>query len=131
MGPARVVLRCAGGAVVAELPRAHAAGLFAGAIAEPPIFRYRLRAEGDRGLVEFDDIYSFPPVLGDLDAHLLAEGRHLEAYKVMGAHCRKIDGVDGISSPCGRPMRVVSAWSANSTNGMVGAAQCEFARTSA
>ena len=57
----------------------------------------RLRAATDRGPVEFDDIYAFPPVLGDLDIHLLDEGRHLEAYKVMGAHCREIDGASGVA----------------------------------
>jgi 1,4-alpha-glucan branching enzyme len=85
------------GAVAGELPLVHPDGLFSGAIAAASRFPYRLRAETDRGPVEFDDIYGFPPILGDLDIHLLAEGRHLEAYKVMGAHCREIDRVDGVA----------------------------------
>jgi 1,4-alpha-glucan branching enzyme len=91
------VLRHDTGAVVGELPRVHDDGLFSGTIADPPRFRYRLRAEGALGPVEFDDIYSFAPVLGDLDIHLLGEGRHHESYKVMGAHCRRLDDVDGVA----------------------------------
>ena len=91
------VLRRDSGVVAGELPSAHPDGLFSGAIAGPPRFPYRLRAETDRGPVEFDDIYGFPPILGDLDVHLLTEGNHLEAYKVMGAHCREINGVTGVA----------------------------------
>jgi 1,4-alpha-glucan branching enzyme len=55
-----------------------------------------LRAEGEHGIAEFDDIYSFSPVLGDLDIHLLAEGTHRESYNVLGAHCREHEGVAGV-----------------------------------
>ncbi|MGH7089338.1 MAG: 1,4-alpha-glucan branching enzyme, partial [Stellaceae bacterium] len=91
------VLRRDSGEVAGELPRIDPAGLFAGPVSEPPRFRYRLRAEGDYGSVEFDDIYSFPPVLGDIDVHLLGEGRHQAAYNALGAHCRTIDGVAGVA----------------------------------
>jgi 1,4-alpha-glucan branching enzyme len=89
------VVRADTGAVAGELPRQHEDGFFAGAVANAPRFRYRLRVEGENGTVEFDDIYAFPPVLGELDLHLLGEGRHHEAWKVMGAHPRTHDGVDG------------------------------------
>jgi 1,4-alpha-glucan branching enzyme len=91
------VLKRDTGEVAGELPRVHQDGLFSGPIADPPRFRYRLRAEGASGPVEFDDIYSFPPVLGDLDIHLLGEGRHHESYQVMGAHCRTLEGVAGVA----------------------------------
>ena len=35
-------------------------------------------------------------ILGDLDAHLLAEGTHRDAYRKLGAHRMRRDGVDGI-----------------------------------
>lgn len=69
-----------------ELQRIHDDGLYTGMLGHRPRFRYRLRAEGALGLTEFEDIYAFPPVLGDLDIHLLAEGTHLDSYNVLGAH---------------------------------------------
>jgi 1,4-alpha-glucan branching enzyme len=35
-------------------------------------------------------------ILGELDAHLLAEGTHREAYRKLGAHAMERDGVPGI-----------------------------------
>ena len=46
---------------------------------------------------EFYDIYSFPPVLGELDIHLLAEGNHLASYRKLGAHPMVHEGVEGIA----------------------------------
>jgi 1,4-alpha-glucan branching enzyme len=39
----------------------------------------------------------FPPTLGDVDLHLLGEGRHLRLHDVMGGHLRTLDGVAGAS----------------------------------
>jgi 1,4-alpha-glucan branching enzyme len=78
------------------LPRIHDAGLFAGRL-NSRCPRYRLRARfGDR-VVEMEDPYRFPPVLSDLDLHLLAEGRHLRLYDKLGAHPMTIDGVHGVA----------------------------------
>ncbi len=79
-----------------ELPRLDESGLFAGAIPSSN-GSYRLRAEYAGGVAEFDDPYRFPPLLSDYDLHLLAEGRHLELYRKLGAHPRRLDGVDGVS----------------------------------
>ncbi|MEI8393142.1 MAG: 1,4-alpha-glucan branching protein GlgB [Rhodospirillaceae bacterium] len=94
------VIDCDGGkragVIAATLPRIHPEGVFAGVIpgrTEP--FRYRLRVEFDEDTIEFEDAYRFPPVLGELDVHLLAEGNHLQAYERLGAHPREIDGVAG------------------------------------
>jgi 1,4-alpha-glucan branching enzyme len=78
------------------LPRIHDAGLFAGQLrSRQP--RYRLRARfGDR-VVEMEDPYRFPPVLSDLDLHLLAEGRHLRLYDKLGAHPMTMDAVHGVA----------------------------------
>lgn len=86
------------GELVAELPRVHREGFFAGTVGgRHHLFAYRLRAETERGSVEIEDPYRFPKVLGDLDVHLLAEGNHLHAYEKLGAHCIEMDGVPGVS----------------------------------
>ncbi|MFZ1829242.1 MAG: 1,4-alpha-glucan branching protein GlgB [Candidatus Competibacteraceae bacterium] len=41
------------------------------------------------------DPYSFAPQLSLYDLHLFNEGRHLHAYRVLGAHLRQVDGVVG------------------------------------
>jgi len=39
--------------------------------------------------------YSFAPQLGEVDLHLLGEGRHFEAWKILGARLKTIDGIEG------------------------------------
>jgi 1,4-alpha-glucan branching enzyme len=57
------------------------------------------------------DPYAFLPTLGELDLHLVAEGRHEDAYGRMGAHVREIDGVVGTAfavwAPNARSVSVV------------------------
>ena len=108
------VLDAATGEVAGELARVHEDGLFSAMLGHRPRFRYRLRAEGALGTIDFDDVYAFPPVLGDLDIHLLAEGTHHESYAVMGAHCREHEGVAGVSfavwAPNARRVSVVGGF---------------------
>src|SRR3954453_15507861 len=49
------------------------------------------------------DPYSFLPTLGDLDQHLVMEGRHEQIYERLGAHVREIDGVVGTAFAVGAP----------------------------
>ncbi len=42
------------------------------------------------------DPYSFPPQLENFDLHLLGEGKHWHAYRILGAHPHQADGIDGI-----------------------------------
>jgi 1,4-alpha-glucan branching enzyme len=44
-----------------------------------------------------DDPYRFPPVLGEMDVWLMAEGTHLRPYEVLGATVREMLGVAGTS----------------------------------
>ena len=74
----------------AQIPARPAAG-----DAEPP--RYRLRIVWPGGVQEADDPYRFPPVLGEMDVWLLAEGSHLRPFERLGAHPCQIDGVDGVA----------------------------------
>ncbi|MFM1988150.1 MAG: 1,4-alpha-glucan branching enzyme GlgB [Pseudomonadota bacterium] len=55
---------------------------------------YRLRIDG---AAVVDDPYRFGGVLGELDLHLLAQGTHWRAWRVLGAQARVVDGVAGTS----------------------------------
>ncbi len=92
------VIESASGEVVACGERIHPAGLYAAAMPdrrEP--FRYRLRVSRGGHTQEFEDVYRFPPVLGDLDLHLLVEGNHLASYQKLGAHPIAHDGAEGVA----------------------------------
>src|SRR5947207_7549413 len=81
------VVESATGKIVAEGVRVHRDGFFVATVAdrrEP--FRYRLRTSGGGIQHEFEDIYRFAPVLGELDIYLLVEGNHLASYQRLGAH---------------------------------------------
>ena len=82
------------GLVVGELQRVHPAGFFAGTVGA--LGPYRLRISHGAASWETEDPYSFPPVLGDLDVHLLAEGRHLDFGRALGAHPVELDGIAGV-----------------------------------
>jgi 1,4-alpha-glucan branching enzyme len=102
------------GEVLAELPQLHPDGFFAGPTGRRERFRYRLRREIVGRQEELDDPYRFPPILGDLDMHLLAEGRHLRIYEKLGAHPVEIDGVAGVAfavwAPNARRVSVVGSF---------------------
>jgi 1,4-alpha-glucan branching enzyme len=72
-------------------------GFFEARVPEADRFPYRLRAAWSDGAeVEFADPYSFPSTIGELDLHLLAEGRDLQLYRKLGAHPIPIEGVAGV-----------------------------------
>ncbi|MDP2267202.1 MAG: 1,4-alpha-glucan branching enzyme, partial [Thiobacillus sp.] len=58
-----------------------------------PTLRWQDKDAGDWHLIQCP--YSFAPQLGEMDLHLLGEGRHFEAWKVLGARLKTIDGVEG------------------------------------
>src|SRR5260370_13113612 len=95
---AMAVVDSASGAIAADGKRVHRAGLFVASMpGRHDPFRYRLRARHGNHWDEFDDIYRFPPVLGELDLHLLVEGNHLASYQKLGAHPIVHDGVEGVA----------------------------------
>lgn len=74
--------------------------------------RYHLVTTYDEGPdYVADDPYRHPPVLGEIDMHLIREGRHEQLWKVLGAHVREHDGAWGTSftvwAPNARAARVV------------------------
>ena len=95
---AMAVVDSASGTIVAGGKQIHPAGLFVATMPERhEPFRYRLRVRHGKDSQEFDDIYRFPPVLGELDLHLLVEGSHLGSDRKLGAHPVVHDGVAGIA----------------------------------
>src|SRR5579863_9605915 len=72
-------------------------GFFEALIAAQNIpLRYRLRAANSGGSWEFDDPYTFAPVLGATDDHLLVEGTHRRLYERLGAQLMTHAGVAGV-----------------------------------
>ena len=55
-----------------ELKRVHSGGLFAGRLDAEGPFPYRLRFSIGGNDYEVEDPYRFPPLLGEVDIHLLA-----------------------------------------------------------
>jgi 1,4-alpha-glucan branching enzyme len=97
---------------IAGLKRIHAAGLFEAKMdrGRKP-FRYRLRVEWESGSTEIEDPYRFGLILGEMDAHLLAEGSHWRAFEKLGAHPMDFDGVPGTAfavwAPTARRVSVI------------------------
>ncbi|MBF0518735.1 MAG: 1,4-alpha-glucan branching protein GlgB [Nitrospirae bacterium] len=64
---------------------------------ESNAFPYRLKAVLDDGTeLEYDDPYSFWPILSDFDLHLISEGTHYKKYEKLGAHVMEINGINGV-----------------------------------
>ncbi len=91
------VVHSENGMVVADLARVHTEGAFQGIVGGSTRFPYRLHVKTADGDHEIEDPYRFPPLLGELDAYLLAEGRHRRAYEKLGAHVTEIEGVAGVA----------------------------------
>jgi 1,4-alpha-glucan branching enzyme len=63
---------------------------------ETQIFDYRLRVTTLDGQVsDLDDPYRYGQVMGELDLHLLGEGRHYRAFERLGSHALKIGQATG------------------------------------
>ncbi len=72
------------------------AGVWVGVLDAPEVGDYRLRVSYDDGDGEVvDDPYRFLPTLGEVDLHLIGEGRHERLWDVLGAHVRSYDSLAG------------------------------------
>jgi 1,4-alpha-glucan branching enzyme len=96
----------------AAMERIHPGGVFAGELPGTEAPPYRLEvAYPDGQTFVVDDPYRFWPTIGELDLHLLGEGRHEELWRVLGAHMRTHQGAQGTSfavwAPSARAVRVV------------------------
>jgi len=110
---ARAITALLGDGEELELEQIHPGGVFEAVVdgAEPPL-RYRLRVDyGPSGSFEFFDPYSFGPTLGELDLHLIGEGRHERLYEFLGAHVRTHEDVVGTAfavwAPAARSVSLV------------------------
>ncbi len=72
------------------LVRVHDAGLFSGVVPGPP-GDYRLRVRYGEHADTVHDPYRWLPTLGEVDLHLIGEGRHERLWDVLGAHPRGYD----------------------------------------
>ncbi|RLU96854.1 1,4-alpha-glucan branching enzyme [Streptomyces griseocarneus] len=70
-------------------------GLFAGVLPLKDVPDYRLLVTYDDAEPEIHDPYRFLPTLGELDLHLIREGRHEELWRALGAHPMTHEGVEG------------------------------------
>ncbi|MFI6288226.1 1,4-alpha-glucan branching enzyme [Streptomyces sp. NPDC051018] len=92
-------------------------GLFSGVLPmrTAPDYRLLVAYDGEDGEgtheVETHDPYRFLPALGELDLHLIGEGRHEELWRAMGAHIMTHQGVTGtrftVWAPNARGVRIV------------------------
>lgn len=73
------------------------AGFFGVLVDTDKIFSYTYQVYyADGTMWEQEDTYAFFPTLPEKDLELFAQGIHYEIYKVLGAHRKKIDGVEGV-----------------------------------
>jgi 1,4-alpha-glucan branching enzyme len=71
-------------------------GIWVGVLEAADVPDYRLEvtyAGGDPTLV--DDAYRYLPTLGEMDIHLINEGRHEQLWDVLGAHVRRYESPTG------------------------------------
>ncbi|MFB7464588.1 1,4-alpha-glucan branching enzyme [Streptomyces sp. NPDC056224] len=70
-------------------------GLFSGLLPLAGVPDYRLLVAYDSDEIEIHDPYRFLPSLGELDLHLIGEGRHEQLWKALGAEPVEHQGVAG------------------------------------
>ncbi len=95
-GASEASLSWKSGAELHPMKRVHPDGIFELRCAvsqRPAPSAYRFFA----GQASFFDPYAFEPTLGELDLHLLAEGKHRCLHRCLGAHVRQHQGVEGVA----------------------------------
>jgi 1,4-alpha-glucan branching enzyme len=70
-------------------------GLFSGVLPLAEIPAYTLVVAYEEGEQETHDPYRFLPALGELDLHLIGEGRHEQLWRALGAQPMTHEGVTG------------------------------------
>jgi len=96
-----------------ELARVSPDGVFEGTLDDVELpHPYELEIEYPDGATQTTaDPYSFAPTLGEVDLHLIGEGRHERVYEKLGAHVMEHQGVRGsafaVWAPSAREVRVV------------------------
>jgi 1,4-alpha-glucan branching enzyme len=100
------------GRELGRLARIDAAGFWSGLLPARLGYRLLVTREGIADVEE--DPYAFGPALGELDLHLLAEGRHHELGRTLGAQVMTHEGVQGVRfavwAPNARRVSVVGSF---------------------
>ncbi|MCB1488047.1 MAG: 1,4-alpha-glucan branching enzyme, partial [Bauldia sp.] len=92
------VIDKASGREVATLDKLHPDGFFAGPVPRRrKPFAYLVEFANAGASWRTEDPYRFPSLLGDIDVHLMGEGRHHRLYDHLGAHQCSLDGVEGVT----------------------------------
>ncbi|MCL2781836.1 MAG: 1,4-alpha-glucan branching protein GlgB, partial [Actinomycetia bacterium] len=77
-----------------ELARLHDGGVF-GAVVDAPPGDYRLAVSYGTDTFTVDDPYRWLPTLGEMDLHLIGEGRHENLWQALGARTRSYETSGG------------------------------------
>ncbi len=93
-----------------ELTHEHE-GVWVGVLGVAEVPDYRVLVAYDGAPHEVDDPYRFLPTLGEVDLHLINEGRHEQLWRVLGARVHRYEGgVSGTSfavwAPSARAVRL-------------------------
>ncbi|MBA2695245.1 MAG: 1,4-alpha-glucan branching enzyme, partial [Actinobacteria bacterium] len=77
-----------------RVPMEHeTSGIWTAVLDTDEVSDYRVEVTWDDGVAHLqDDPYRFLPTLGEIDQHLINEGRHEQLWTVLGAHVRRYDG---------------------------------------
>ncbi|MCA1721983.1 MAG: 1,4-alpha-glucan branching protein GlgB [Actinobacteria bacterium] len=110
---AEAVVALIGGQRV-ELHHCHA-GVWEAKVEGAGVTDYRLEVTYLGTTYPADDPYRYLPTLGEMDQHLVAEGRHEELWTVLGAHVRRYQSASGpvtgtsfaVWAPNARGIRVI------------------------
>ncbi len=73
----------------------HHAGLWEARLPGAAVRDYRLEVGYASGTFTTDDPYRYLPTLGEVDQHLISEGRHEKLWSVLGSHLREYPGIGG------------------------------------
>ncbi len=101
------------------LGRIHPAGIFEGELPGAVLpLSYELEVDYPNGTtIRLRDPYAFEPTLGELDLHLIGEGRHERLYERLGAHVRELGGAPAVAgtafavwAPAARSVSVVGGF---------------------
>ena len=76
------------------MDRVHDGGVFEATVKGDPS-DYRLEVGYETGSFTVDDPYRWLPTLGEIDLHLVGEGRHENLWEVLGAHVRTYNTPSG------------------------------------
>ena len=97
-----------------ELAHLHA-GVWEALVPGGSVTDYRLEVTYGGQRYPGDDPYRYLPTLGQIDLHLIGEGRHEQLWQVLGAHVRRYDSPSGpvtgtsfaVWAPSARGVRVI------------------------